>query len=94
MVLIRSQNKEELVETRHIYIIDFDDYCLVCCESEFGSNQIGKYSTKEKALKVLDMIQEHICNKIGMYFHLNKGYGDGYECTEPFEIPQDDEVEV
>lgn len=94
MVLIRSQNREELVEARRIYIMGICDYYIVCCESEFGSNRIGKYSTKEKALKVLDMIQEHICNKIGMYFHLNKGYGDGYECTEPFEMPQDSEVEV
>lgn len=60
-MLIRSQDK--------IMIVNFDNICTVSAfseknsediyvEDDTGSLMVGRYSTKEKALKVLDMIQE------------------------------------
>lgn len=60
-MLIRSQDKR--------MIVNFDNICTVSAfpekdsediyvEDGTGSLMIGRYSTKEKAMKVLDMIQE------------------------------------
>ena len=83
---IRSQDKEALTNGDIIYYCDksgmvrcgklgiCDDYDLV----------LAVYSTKEKALKVLDMIQKLIINA-----YLNHDYQIGVV----FQMPQDDEVE-
>ncbi len=60
-MLIRSQDKR--------MIVNFDNICTVSAfpekdsediyvEDDTGSLMVGRYSTKEKAMKVLDMIQE------------------------------------
>ena len=60
-MLIRSQDKR--------MIVNFDNICTVSAfpekdsediyvEDGTGSLMVGRYSTKEKAMKVLDMIQE------------------------------------
>lgn len=60
-MLIRSQDKR--------MIVNFDNICTVSASHEkhsediyvedgIGSLMIGRYSTKAKAMKVLDMIQE------------------------------------
>ena len=52
-MLIRSQDKR--------MIVNFDNICTVSAFPEkdgTGSLMVGRYSTKVKALKVLDMIQE------------------------------------
>lgn len=60
-MLIRSQDKR--------MIVNFDNICTVSASPEkhsediyvedgTGSLMVGRYSTKEKAMKVLDMIQE------------------------------------
>ena len=49
---IRSQNKEDLIKASHIYIQD--DFIRV---ADKGNAIIGKYKTKERALEVLDTIQ-------------------------------------
>ena len=60
-MLIRSQNKR--------MIVNFDNICTVSASPEkdsediyvedgTGSLMVGRYSTKAKAMKVLDMIQE------------------------------------
>lgn len=48
-----------------------------------NGKQCAKYSTEEKAMKVLDMIQEQIEN---MYI------GVGNYMGKPFQMPQDSEV--
>lgn len=64
-MLIRSQDKR--------MIVNFDNICTVSAfpekdsediyvEDGTGSLMIGKYSTKAKAMKVLDMIQEAYVN--------------------------------
>ena len=67
-MLIRSQNKTALVKFENIVVsLKLPDSLNVICwswqdaQSE-GYFILGKYSTKEKAMKVLDMIQEAYVN--------------------------------
>lgn len=52
---IRSQDKELLINCHAIEISFENDKCI--CSNGYV---LGEYSTKEKALKVLDMIEEKI----------------------------------
>ena len=79
MIWVRSQNKEVLVEVENLAIFSKEGSYEIHSYTEC----LGKYSTKEKALKVLDMIQELI-----LYTY----YG-GIEPKKLFQMPQDDEVE-
>lgn len=89
---IRSQNKEELIKCNSFVYAERNIYPnkIKCCI--YGNGVfIGIYSTKEKALKVLDMIQERIARSIllkqkDMIIPI-KNYGD------IFQMPQDSEVE-
>ena len=79
---IRSQDKENLAKANDIGIIDIDGkkgevWIYV------NDQRYAVYSTKEKALKVLDMIQKLI-NGAFMY---------DYQLGGVFQMPQDDEVE-
>lgn len=60
-MLIRSQNKAVLLNFSNLAVIytvkDGDDFVISTIEDE-NKCALGKYSTKAKALKVLDMIQE------------------------------------
>lgn len=63
-MLIRSQDKLVIIPLNDFTItVDTEEYannrgCNICvCKSE-SIFEIGHYSTKEKAIKVLDMIQE------------------------------------
>ena len=60
-MLIRSQNKAVLLNFGNLTAIytvkDGDDFILSSLEGE-NKCALGKYSTKAKAMKVLDMIQE------------------------------------
>ena len=79
---IRSQDKKMLTE---IHDVEIDSGFKV-----WGSGSlIGEYSTQEKAIKVLDLIQEKIIERELMNFGLAKRFS--YEhCA--FQMPQDDEV--
>ena len=88
---VRSQDKEALTNGDIIYYCDkyhgmyteircgkvglSDDYDLV----------LAKYSTKEKALKVLDMIERLIKEQIRLH--------NDWQIGVVFQMPQDDEVE-
>lgn len=50
---VRSQDRKKLTE---IHDLDIDDINQIWD----GSSLLGKYSTEEKALKVLDEIQKYI----------------------------------
>lgn len=70
---IRSQNLKALVNIQNI---EMDGECEI-----WGlgyATLLGKYSTEEKALKVLDKIQNSL----------------EYPYNSVFQMPQDDEVEV
>lgn len=60
-MLIRSQNKELLINLNNapaIGIMEVDEDVRITCSDTDETFDIGHYSTKAKAMKVLDMIQE------------------------------------
>lgn len=98
-MLIRSQDKR--------MIANFDNICTVSAfpekdsediyvEDGTGSLMVGRYSTKAKAIKVLDMIQEAyseyqiMLNFSVSYLHEFKEKTDGFAI---FQMPEDSEVE-
>ena len=78
---IRSQSKVIILDCKSVAIsneIQYNPKEYIGKFSVFCENVIlGFYSTKEKALKVLDMIEEHI--------EYNSNFG-------VFQMPQDEEV--
>lgn len=90
MIWVRSQDKEMLVEASNFRIFEGLDkgkvsYYTVDIDSDLPQHpftfELGRYSTKEKALKVLDKISRSLVK--------------GWEIYEPvFQMPQDDEVEA
>ena len=68
---IRSQNKKELIQCDNFslnYPDEFytnntrliNNYEIVCYPFEHSHCILGEYSTEEKALEVLDMIETHL----------------------------------
>lgn len=84
---IRSQDKETLKNCETIYL---DSNCISGRGNTDKYSILGYYSTKEKALKVLDMIH----NKI-IELDKNKflGMTEQIYIRCVFQMPQDDEVE-
>ena len=91
-MLIRSQDKR--------MIVNFDNICTISAfpekdsediyvEDGAGSLMVGRYSTKEKSMKVLDMIQEAYCDFMAVR---NDNMWCGKESA--FQMPEDSEVEV
>lgn len=75
---IRSQDEKRLIDANKVYICKLRNGKYGLYISDYVTFLIGKYSTEEKALKVLDMIQKYVV----------------FNSYEVFLIPQDDEVEV
>lgn len=62
-IWIRSQNKCRLVECTRFGVSNwFNGICDVVGYNCNDSIVLGEYEGEEKAIKVLDMIQEHIAN--------------------------------
>ncbi len=74
---IRSQNKELLIKATCVYLSSENHICAYAPNTGGDNWYVGKYSTKEKALKVLDMIQKLI----------------NWQIEEVFQMPSDDEVD-
>jgi hypothetical protein len=91
-MLIRSQNKAVLLNFSNLAAIytvkDGDDFIISSLEGE-NKCTLGKYSTKAKAMKVLDMIQEAYCKFMSVK---NDDAWDGKESV--FYMPEDSEVEI
>ena len=90
-MLIRSQNKAILLNFSNwaaIYIVkDGDNFIISSLEGE-NKCTLGKYSTKAKAMKVLDMIREAYCKFMSVK---NDDAWDGKESV--FYMPENSEVE-
>lgn len=85
---IRSQDKKTLTKISDLDI-DGANQIWGCC------SLLGKYSSEEKALKVLDEIQDAIENTD--YYRIdNVGHGAYVLANgvQVYQMPQDDEVEV
>lgn len=99
-MLIRSQNKEYLCNIKAVYGVGYqevNDYKRgkvektnheICVDTGVVDS-IGVYSTKEKALKVLDMIEQAYCKS----FEEQKQNYFGYRYDLIFHMPKDEEVE-
>lgn len=98
-MLIRSQNKEVLVNfdvSAGIEIAEGTTKTVITSYITGCSYLLGEYSTKAKAMKVLDMIQEAyseyqiMLNFSVSYLHEFKEKTDGFAI---FQMPADSEVE-
>ena len=92
---IRSQDKTMLLDVNHIIINHYEKgtpphYDIETFQSGYGWNRLGKYSTKEKALKVMDMIQKTIIQNETVYAH--EFSGSGVRDYDIFQMPTDMEV--
>lgn len=70
---IRSQNKRLLMNvdtSEGIRINEYPDECMISLEYCKASYDLGRYSSEEKALKVLDRIEELIENQYGLTFYM------------------------
>lgn len=94
-MLIRSQNKISLVKVENIVInINNINGKEIICWSQMNPGEdeyisLGHYSTKAKAMKVLDMIQEAYCKFMSVK---NDDAWSGKESV--FYMPEDSEVEI
>ena len=85
-MIIRSQDKKVIVNLDNIDTIDIADLQVRCFNGVFDTAVvIGTYSTEEKAIKVLDMIQNAYVK-----CEANTAWGDDIA----FQMPSDEEVEV
>lgn len=100
---IRSQNKRLVIEVNAFTVLfEKGKYCLIGYDTSNSNIELywylGKYSSEEKAIKVLDMIDsfknEPIYNIVdsenGIVSYKEKTIQD-YDRT--FQMPQDSEVE-
>ena len=93
-MLIRSQDKLQLINLENgTTAVDYrnkKNILFYDIGSVEPTSTIGEYSSEEKVIKVLDMIQDNYakldCVHHGVYIH-----GD---CVSVFQMPQDEEVEV
>ena len=101
-MLIRSQGKKLLINfeaTHCLEVLEIDDMFAVAASLDTASESIGYYSTEEKAVKVLDMIQ----SKYLGYYHLKGGPAilkgsidiaeNMWEVPKVFQMPAESEVE-
>lgn len=89
---VRSQDKEILLNASYFDISD-GDIIGIYANNDGNEVTIATYSTKEKAIKVMSLLETHInrmystqCNE----WNPNVGY---YDYTV-FQFPKDNEVEV
>ena len=88
-MLIRSQNKEVLVAFEFLPDIEVSGGVISARRDMGWCYLLGEYSTKAKAIKVLDMIQEAYCKFMSVK---NDDAWNGKESV--FYMPVDSEVEA
>lgn len=89
-MLIRSQDKRILINMNNVSSIEVGDNELrIFADDGEAIYDLGSYSTKAKAMKVLDMIQEAYCKFMSVK---NDDAWSGKESV--FYMPEDSEVEI
>ena len=94
---IRSQDREKLIDANEIHIELWADERSYVISDNFV---LARYSSEQKALKVMDMIQKQIVFCSERYEIVRPVLRS--ECFEPYwkkcevviQLPDDDEVEV
>lgn len=88
---IRNQRKNALVNINFLRVINDGNYCLICGATTDGYDcELGVYSTEEKALDVLDEIQELIADK--QFCNIYKAEFENFvlnNCVQVYQMPQD-----
>lgn len=89
---IRSQNKKDLINCKNLGIRKRLNEYVVVSISECGDfYPLGSYSSEEKALDVLDEIQELIADK--QFCKIYKAEFENFvlnNCVQIYEMPQDE----
>lgn len=88
-MLIRSQNKEVLIVFESLLDVEVSGGVISTRIEHGWCCLLGEYSTKAKAMKVLDMIQDAYCKFMSVK---NDDAWGGKESV--FYMPEDSEVEV
>ena len=89
---IRSQSKKQLINANDLYIGKYREKYFI---STGKVNDLGMYSSEEKAIKVLDMIQDfEIRHQANLLLAIYQESNDNAEENMVFQMPQDSEVEV
>ena len=94
-MLIRSQDKESLIaiDGNFVEILKYGDLseCSITVSTRDHSSLhvMARYSSTEKAIKVLDMIQEAYER-----YEYEKTFKTGLTLFETFQMPADSEVET
>lgn len=101
-MLIRKQDRKGLINLDHSILVQIYDMSEWSEESAFnitaGGCILGTYTTEEKAIKVLDMIEEIYLSRM----ELTGGFDIANDCYVPpnfwvlpkvFQMPQDSEVQ-
>ena len=91
-MIIRSQNKKCIVNLDNIMEIAVHDKKVVCSGSYSCVGLLAIYSTEEKAIKVLDMIQNKYFEH--MTLEQNGTIMGILEKPKVFQMPADEDVEV
>ena len=81
---IRSQDKKQLIKADDFTLFVEEGKFWICC----NYSGVGDYSTEEKAMKVLDMIQKEI--RILEIAKIECGCYTNYDTV--FQMPSDEEV--
>lgn len=94
---IRSQNKRILTNVNEALVTIIDENkCFISGFWGTGSDTLGVYSSKEKALRVLDKIQKYIGSE--RFYSTTKGISEqqsiSSECTKVFQMPADEDVKI
>lgn len=95
---IRTQDKLKIMDVKIITLVHEDDAHIIlgATGSEAPLDELGSYTTHEKALKVLDKMQTHLSKSTQLtrlYNIFSEGYSDNYSIENKiFQMPQDCEV--
>lgn len=89
---IRSQSKKQLINANDLYIGIRGKYYSI---STGKGVDLGTYASEEKAIKVLDMIQDfEIRHQANLLLAIYREPNGDAEENMVFQMPQDSEVEV
>lgn len=97
---IRSQDKKYFIEVNAFEIKRIGNvYFVIGYHTENSNDDIywyfGNYSSEEKAIKVLDMIQDfEIRHQANLLLAIYQESNDNAEENMVFQMPQDSKVEV
>ena len=96
-MLIRSQDKRGLINLKNvaeIYIDIRSEGQIIATFGDYYSQvtELGNYSTKEKAIKVLDMIQSEYTKTTDLKHEFNSNILFCVPMSHVFNMPQDSEV--